>query len=110
MSDRYAEKYAAARLVAEMLNLPELRGSPAQIRWAVCIRDEKLQQIGQVRAQVLSQGQAAGLSAERVAAERATLDAAVERLAAERQSAAFWIDYREATLLTLLRASGDLTR
>ena len=39
----------AAELVAEMLGLPVLIGSPTQQAWAICIRDEKLHQIGQVR-------------------------------------------------------------
>jgi hypothetical protein len=103
---QYAEKTKAARLVAEMLGLPALRGSARQVDWALCIRDEKLQQIAYVRANVIKLGQLHGQSDDQIDADLARVGAAVEDLARRWDLASWWIDRRGADLALLLVDSG----
>lgn len=104
--EQYAERTRAARLVAEMLGLPALRGSPRQVDWALCIRDAKLQEIARLRADVISRGQLSGQSDEQIGVELERVGAAVEALAMRCDFASWWIDHRDAALAQLLVSAG----
>lgn len=99
------QRRAMADLVAEMCELPDLIGSPKQIDWAICIRDEKLHQIGQVRTAFRKEGK----NPAQIAAEAADSDAAINRLTRIR-SAGWWIDRRDRSLAYLLAEVTAATR
>jgi hypothetical protein len=102
---RALTREAAADLVAEMLGLPKLIGSPKQEPWALVIRDEKLQQIGQVRTDRRATCVRLGQNPAQIAAELAHLDAAINHLT-RYTVAGWWIDRRQMSLAALLAEVG----
>ena len=98
-----------ADLVAEMLGLPKLIGSPKQEPWALVIRDEKLQQIGQVRTDRRAACVRLGQNPAQIAAELAHLDAAINHLT-RYTVAGWWIDRRQMSLADLLAEVGTSSR
>ncbi len=106
---RAPNREAAAELVAEMLGLPKLIGSPKQEPWALVIRDEKLQQIGQVRTDRRAACIRLGQSPAQIAAELAEIDAAINHLT-RYTVAGWWIDRRQMSLAALLAEVGTSLR
>lgn len=106
---RAPTREAAAELVAEMLGLPKLIGSPKQEPWALVIRDEKLQQIGQVRTDRRATCVRLGQNPAQIAADLAEIDAAIDHLTRYR-IAGWWIDRREMSLAALLAEVGTSLR
>ncbi len=102
---RALTREAAAELVAEMLGLPKLIGSPKQEPWALVIRDEKLQQIGQVRTDRRAACIRLEQSPAQIAVELVHLDAAIDYLTRYR-TAGWWIDRRQMSLAALLAEVG----
>ena len=92
------EAAALAKEIAEAYGYPELQGSEKQISWAMRIREQKADELEDIRARVNRAGAKDPARKER----GDEMIAAIERIMAH-QEARWWIDIREESADELIK-------